>query len=240
MAHQPRMHALARPGIGHHPVAVVGAIDDGIVDDAGVFVEQHAVERATCCQRRHITGKDRAQEVGGASAGHVDHAHVRHIEHANALSHGVVFGELRAIVQGHGPAGERHHARAARNVLVVKRCAERFRHCMPLARIIHECPTAADDPLAVAVQYSRVLRTRSLRPPRHSAQLCLRALRARWKFRSRETSRPDALIPPLRAPSHSGVSSSSLRALMNNPGWISRSPRLPVPRRPSPRARVAP
>ena len=62
------------------------------------------------------------------------------------------------------------------------------------ARMIHACPTAADGPLAVAVQYSRVLRTRSLRPPRHSAQLCLRALRARWKFRSGETSGPDALI----------------------------------------------
>ena len=43
----------------------------------------------------------------------------------------------------------------------------------------------------------RVLRTRSLRPPRHRAQLCLR-------------------VPPLRAPSHSGVSSPSLRASMND------------------------
>ncbi|MDE0692491.1 MAG: N-acetyltransferase, partial [Gammaproteobacteria bacterium] len=38
-----------------------------------------------------------------------------------------------------------------------------------LARITHECPTADDDTLAVAGQYSCVLRTHSLRPPRHSA-----------------------------------------------------------------------
>ena len=108
--------------------------------------------------------------------------------------------------------------------------AERARHRRPVRRKLRRnCSVAAVYVLVLyspddsCMPYCGRRSTRcgcaySLRPPRHSAQLCLRALRARWKLRSRETSRPVALIPPLRAPSHSGVSSPSLRAFMNNPG----------------------
>jgi hypothetical protein len=42
---------------------------------------------------------------------HVDHAHVRDVEHARVATHGVVLVDLRAVVQRHVPAAEIDHAR---------------------------------------------------------------------------------------------------------------------------------
>jgi hypothetical protein len=53
-----------------------------------------------------------AEEVADARALEVDHTHVRHVEHARVGAHRTVLVDLRAVVDGHVPAAEIHHARA--------------------------------------------------------------------------------------------------------------------------------
>ena len=64
----------------------------------------------------------RCREGEGVRAGHVDVEHVRDIEHAGILAHGVVLFQLRAIGQRHVPAAEVDHSGAGGDVFVGQRC----------------------------------------------------------------------------------------------------------------------
>jgi len=43
------------------------------------------------------------------------------VEHAGIAAHGVVFLDLGAVMQGHGPAAEVHHAGAGFQVFLIQR-----------------------------------------------------------------------------------------------------------------------
>src|SRR5262249_8673951 len=48
-------------------------------------------------------------------------SHVRDVEHAGGISHGLMFVDDAAVLHRHDPSAERHHPRTQSNVLVVKR-----------------------------------------------------------------------------------------------------------------------
>ncbi len=108
------VHDDAEPGLGQK-------IDDEVVDDAAGLVEHAAVERlARSGQLRHVVREQAAQELAHLGAASVDHAHVRHVEDARIAAHGVVLLDLRAVVDGHVPPAEIHHARALLDVQVIE------------------------------------------------------------------------------------------------------------------------
>ena len=82
-----------------------------------------------------------------------------------------------------------------------------------LARIIHECPTADDDPLAVAGQVLARPADASARPADASARPADASAPAPSTWCA---AMPSGSSVP--CPTHSGVSSPSLRAFMNDPG----------------------
>src|SRR5450830_183585 len=96
-------------------------VDDQVIDD-GTFGIQHA--RVQCLARYlqlvDIIGQQAAQEGAHVRAFDIDHAHMRHVEHAGIAAHGVVFFDLRAVVDGHVPAAEIDHAGAEGTVGVVE------------------------------------------------------------------------------------------------------------------------
>ncbi len=68
----------------------------------------------------HVVGQQMAQVGAGIGAGEIQRAHVGNIEHAGVGAHGVVFLDLRAVVDGHLPAGEIDHLGAGGEVGIVE------------------------------------------------------------------------------------------------------------------------
>ena len=77
-------------------------------------------ESSACSARRHL----RAFEL--------EASHVRDVEHPAVLPHGPVLGDDALVLDGHLPAGERHHARAERDVAFVERRAKQGLHARPM------------------------------------------------------------------------------------------------------------
>jgi hypothetical protein len=101
--------------------AVVEVVDDQVVDDAAAFVEHGAVQGlAGNLQLVDVVGEQTPQESTGISALDIDGAHVRDIEHAGVTADGVVFLDLRTVVERHLPAAKIDHSCAAAAVAFVK------------------------------------------------------------------------------------------------------------------------
>ncbi len=101
---------------------VVDVVDDQVVDDATLLVQHAGIKRlAAHRQLGHIVGQQVAQEFPGPLARKIHDGHVRHVEDAGMLSHGVVLFLLRAVVQRHVPATEIDDARAGSDVLIKER-----------------------------------------------------------------------------------------------------------------------
>jgi hypothetical protein len=115
-------HDLAVRGVRHHHVAVLaGAVDDEVVDHAAVAVEQQRVLRLAQRDRRELARERVVERLGGLGSDDDDLAHVRQVEQARVLAHGVVLGEVARVPHGHLPAGEVGEARAGRAVHLVER-----------------------------------------------------------------------------------------------------------------------
>ena len=70
-------------------------------------------------------------------------AHVRDVEDAGVGAHGAVLLDHALVLHGHLPAGERHHARAERDVPVVERRPQkRLRHAETI--LVSALPRPAD------------------------------------------------------------------------------------------------
>ena len=104
-------------------MSVGKVVDDQIVDHAACFIQHRAVEcAARGFQLVDVIGKQAQQESFGLAAAKVGGAHVRYVEHAAILTDGMMFLDLRTVVQRHVPATEVDHAGAQLAVLVVKNC----------------------------------------------------------------------------------------------------------------------
>ncbi len=108
---QPGQIGFPAGGIEHQPKPIgAEAVDQQVIDDAGLFVQQAGVQRLAAGDARDIAAQHPAQVVVGLRATQVRLRHVRHVEHAGAGAHRVVFIQLRAVMQRHVPAGKRRHA----------------------------------------------------------------------------------------------------------------------------------
>jgi hypothetical protein len=118
---------VLRRGAGvHHDAVALGReeIHDQVVDHAAGFVQHAGIQRlARHGQPGHVVGQQAAQVVAGAGSGEVQRAHVGNVEHAGVAPHGVVFLDLRAVMDGHLPTGEIDHLRAGGEVGCVERSA---------------------------------------------------------------------------------------------------------------------
>lgn len=113
---------VAGGSIDHHPVAVLGQVDDQVVDHPALFVEHRAVERlAGFAETRHVVRQEMLQIGRGLLAGDVDHGHVGHVEDAAVTPNLMVLLDLRTVVQRHVPTAEIDHLGAERDVQLVKR-----------------------------------------------------------------------------------------------------------------------
>jgi hypothetical protein len=108
----------------------VEEIDDQVVHHAAAFVQHAGVQRlAGGLQLVDVVGHQFLQEVTRAFTLQINRQHVRHIEHAGVAAHDMVFLDLRAVVDGHFPAGEIHQLGVGFTVFVVERCLfEHVRH----------------------------------------------------------------------------------------------------------------
>ena len=66
-------------------------VDKQVVDHAAVGIEHHSVENLSCWKGCDIVGEDVVDKPFGIVAGDEDLAHVRHVEHAHTLAHGIVL-----------------------------------------------------------------------------------------------------------------------------------------------------
>jgi hypothetical protein len=119
-------HVLVRgAGIDHDAVALgAEVIHDQVVDHAAGLVEHAGIQRlAGHGELGHVVGQQVAQVVARLRPGEVERAHVRDVEHAGVAAHDMVFLDLRAVVDGHFPAGEIDHLGAGGEMGVVERGA---------------------------------------------------------------------------------------------------------------------
>ena len=122
-AGEPREVLLRGRGV-HHDAKPRFAeeVHDEVVEHVAGGVEQARVERlAGLLQLVDVVGQGPAQEIAGRRALDVEHAHVRHVEHAGIAPHGVMLVDLRAVVQRHVPAAEIDHPGAVLAVQGVER-----------------------------------------------------------------------------------------------------------------------
>ena len=102
-------------------VAVGDEIDDEVIDHPAGLVEHRAVKcLAGFLELVDVVGQQAQEKVFGLRSGDIDGAHVRDVEHAAVAAHGVVFFELRTVVQRHVPAAEVDHFGAEAAMRVVE------------------------------------------------------------------------------------------------------------------------
>ena len=63
-------------------------------------------------ERRGVIARELLDGGQGVAASEFDLAHVRHVEEAGAGAHGPVLIAEPGVLDGHLPAGKRHHAGA--------------------------------------------------------------------------------------------------------------------------------
>ena len=90
----------------HHDV-VGKAIDEAVVLDRAAIVENRRIVDLPDGERRDVVGRDEVHEINGAVAADDELAHVRDVEQAALLAHGLVLGgDAHRVLDGHLVAGE--------------------------------------------------------------------------------------------------------------------------------------
>ena len=120
----------------------VEPVDDQVVDDAARLVREQRVLRVAGLEPVEVVRERRLAAARGRSALDLELAHVRDVEDARVGAHRHVLGDDTLVLDGHLPAGERHHPRPERDVPVVeRRPAKRLHPGRDASR--HRCRAAA-------------------------------------------------------------------------------------------------
>ena len=130
MPANPRQILVARAGVhDHSKPGVRDEIDDQIVDHAAAG-QQHAGIQSLARDRQpaDIVGEHAPQKIAHPVSREVDDAHMRYVEHARIAAHGVMFFDLRTIVQRHFPAAEIDDFCTLKNMGVMERSFKAHRN----------------------------------------------------------------------------------------------------------------
>ena len=84
-------------------------------------VREQRVLRLAVGESREVVREEALQQLGLLRPLDVELAHVGDVEDAAVAPDGEVLGDHALVLDGHLPAGERHHAGAERDVSVVQR-----------------------------------------------------------------------------------------------------------------------
>jgi len=111
------------PGVDDEVDVLVGDLgDDGVVDGASLLGGEDGERAGAVPERRDVGDDEGLEERDGVAAPEAEAAHVGHVEEAPvgaAVDGGVHDGV--PVLDGHAPAGERHHLAAVGDVEVVQR-----------------------------------------------------------------------------------------------------------------------
>ena len=102
------------------PVVLGAAVDDEVVQDEPSLVDSARVHRASVLELLHVVGDQVVHDVSGVLAAHAELAHVADVEDPRRVPHRLVLVDDARVLHGHGPAGERDHPAAERDVLFVE------------------------------------------------------------------------------------------------------------------------
>ena len=108
--------------------AFLEAVHDQVVDDAAGLVREQRVLSAADVDLVEVVREERLEELARLRPLDLELAHVRDVEDAAVLADGAVLGDDPLVLDRHLPAGERHHARAERDVALVERRSEQRLH----------------------------------------------------------------------------------------------------------------
>ena len=110
-----RIHHDAEPLFVHE-------IYDQVINHSAIFQQHAGIKRlARLGEFIHIVCQQIAQKTAYAITLEINHAHVRHVEHAAVVAYLMVFVDLRAVIDRHIPAAEIDHLCAHRAVGCIKR-----------------------------------------------------------------------------------------------------------------------
>ena len=110
-------------------------IDDQVVDDPAALVREQRVLRLAVGEPFEVVREHRLEELPGRRALDVELPHVRDVERARARANREMLRDHPLVLHGHLPPGERHEARARRDVAVEER--------RPTERRVHGRETTA-------------------------------------------------------------------------------------------------
>jgi hypothetical protein len=92
-----------------------------VVDDSAGIVEQHRIAQAAVLEQHQLTRKQRLERLVDPGAGDDQLPHVADVEQSGVAAGPQMLGEDAVILDGHGIARERHHARAMGTVPRIER-----------------------------------------------------------------------------------------------------------------------
>ena len=108
------------------------------------LVRQQRVLGVAVAEPVEVVREQRLEQLVRRRAFDVELAHVRDVEDAAVLAHGAVLRDHALVLHRHLPAGERHHARAGREVALVERRPQKRLHARVTltARRKHDAPAS--------------------------------------------------------------------------------------------------
>ena len=95
-------------------------IDQQVIDCAAVGVAHHTVEHLSIGCSGDVIGENVLNVALSVGTGDEHLAHVRNVEHAAGLAHGIVLVGDVCVLNGHVEAGKRRHQCAQFHVFVIK------------------------------------------------------------------------------------------------------------------------
>jgi hypothetical protein len=95
-------------------------VRDQVVDDAAALVRQQRVLRLAGGDAVEVVREERLQQLARPRPLDLELPHVRDVERARVRAHSPVLGDDALVLDRHLPAGERHEARAKRDVALVE------------------------------------------------------------------------------------------------------------------------
>ncbi len=119
-----RPHLVGVAGVDdQQPAVLVEPVKDHVVVRTAVLVGEDVVARLTGLHVRDLVDGQRLGPCAHVRAAQVELRHVREVEQARSLAHGLVLLEDARILHGHLEPAKRHDPRTQRQVSIVERGA---------------------------------------------------------------------------------------------------------------------